>query len=207
FAVDANTTHDNREAQIVVKSRTLPIVSDTLTIHQVQKNALILSNGNITMTEKGGAIDVELRTNIEYDILMPTGATWLTKVDSRALTTYHHLFQVAAYTGTDSRSAQVIFKDKKSQLADTLTVLQGQKGTLIISPRTQNLDETAHTVNVELQRNIQYDIVMPENVTWVRQISSRALVTEKLSFAVDANTTHDNREAQIVVKSRTLPIV
>ncbi|MEG0468141.1 MAG: BACON domain-containing carbohydrate-binding protein, partial [Mucinivorans sp.] len=125
FVADENTSYSNRTMKVIFTDKNSKL-ADTLIVNQAQKDALILSQKTVDVNSQGGAVDVELRSNIEYDILMPTGATWLTKVDSRALTTYHHLFQVAAYTGTNSRSAQVIFKDKKSQLADTLTVLQGK---------------------------------------------------------------------------------
>ena len=194
-----NDSYEDREAYITVK---MGEISKQLVVTQKRKNALILSKREYSIDEKALVIDVELKANIEYDILVPSQATWISRLDSKGLNTYTHKFSIAANTGSNSRSAKIIFKDKNSTLSDTLSIYQGDSNCLLLSQKQFNLDENSHIINVEVRHNVAYDILMPNGLAWIRQNTTKALTVDKLQFIVDSNPYYDSREAKIIINAK-----
>ena len=81
----------------------------------------------------GGTITLEYLTNTECEFVLSEDAkSWITPVESRALSLYKASYQIAENTGNENRRATVTIKSKNSNLAVEYVVLQGKPGTYAI---------------------------------------------------------------------------
>lgn len=200
FLASANDTYDSREA-LVVFSSTTTNVSDTLSIRQAVRTGLIVTERQKYLDAAGGTFDVELQSNVEYNIVMPTGVAWLKRVDTKAMETYKHTFSVEENKTYDDRSANVIFRSKDGTLADTLFVTQRQVNALILTQNSYSLDDESHDITVKIKSNITYSVTIEEGVNWVTEVNTKALTEYTHTFHVSANPEHAVRQATVYFKS------
>ena len=196
-AAEPNTAYSQRSTQIIITAATL---SSTVAITQAQTDALILTQKIFNLPSTPGNVSAELKSNISYDVIIPTDANWVTKVKSKALSTSLHEFAVVANDTYDKRVARIIFKDKNSTLSDTLTINQAQKDALILTQKIFNVPSSASSISVELRSNISYTILLPPTVSWVNKVNTKALTTYLHQFIIGANETYDSRSAKIIFK-------
>ncbi|MEA5005772.1 MAG: BACON domain-containing carbohydrate-binding protein [Rikenellaceae bacterium] len=201
FAVSANSTYDQRSMRIIFKDKNSSL-SDTLVINQAQKNGLILTDNKISIEAAGGIIDVELKSNVSYDIILPAGIGWFTQLNTKGLTTYNYQFNVAANTTYDQRSTMVIFKDKNSTLADTLTVNQAQMRTLVLSNKSQTMTDTGGTFSVQLSSSVSYETTIAEGALWITDITTKSVNSYTHEFSVSQNNTLEERIGKIIFKDK-----
>ncbi len=194
-----NTSNTERSATILVTAGSL---SGTVVITQKQNNALILTKKTENLDNSARTINVELKSNIEYDIVMPTGVNWITNVKSKAFNTFSHEFLIAQNTSYDNRSAIVIFKDKNSLLADTLTINQAKTSALILTNRTENVSSQGGTLSVELKSNISYNIVIPSQYDWISLTPTKGLSTYTHQIYVSQNTQFDSRTGIVIFRDK-----
>lgn len=110
--VKANDAYESRTATIRVydpKGST----SETITIIQKQKDALLLDNSTYEFDENGGTFTVNVNTNVNYQIKI--NDNWVTEVSapaSRGLVASSHSFKVAKMSDGASRETRIQFTDK-----------------------------------------------------------------------------------------------
>ena len=97
---------------------------DTVTVFQTQKDALILAQNTYSVTHNATSIDVELRTNVEYQVQIPSEAGWIKQSQTRAMRSDILQFSVDENEGYTPRTASIVIKDKNSSLTDILTIRQ-----------------------------------------------------------------------------------
>ena len=208
YEVDANSSYNSREAKIVVTD-TKNNKSETITITQTQKDALVLAKDSYVVNSEGDQIEIEVGHNIDFDIEIAND--WITKVDTRAFVTETVVFNIAKHTGHDSREGTIIFKSKDGKLSQTVKVYQAQEDALIISKKDIVVSDEGGTISFELHTNVDFKVSDPD-VDWLRAVTTRGLTTHTLHYEVDANSSYNSREAKIVVtdtknnKSETITI-
>lgn len=198
FIVSKNSSEENREGIVVFSSGSL---RDTVYVYQTPRNSLILTTRNKNIDESSQNFDVELRTNVDYDINFLDG-TWLTQVQSKANRVDRITLTARENTTYNNRTMRVVFKDRNSSTADTLTVTQAQKNALIISQKTFTLSRAGGIIDLELRANVIYDIIMPKNATWLTRIQTKGLNTYFHQFSVSQYNGTENRQAQVIFKDR-----
>lgn len=201
FSVKKNDNYDDRTAVITFKDATSGI-SESVTVHQAQKGAIILSKNSVQVPDEGGSIEVELKSSLEYSINILSGSEWVKRTDTKALNTYKHSFSVAANDTYDSREARVAFNSKTTNVSDTLTIRQAHRRGLIVTERQKHLDAAGGTFDVELQSNVDYNIIMPAGVSWLKRLDTKGLETYNHTFSVEENKTYDDRSTSVIFKSK-----
>ncbi|MFA5848800.1 MAG: BACON domain-containing carbohydrate-binding protein [Bacteroidales bacterium] len=194
-----NTSNADRSTTITVIAGTL---SGSVAVSQKQNDALILTKKTENLDNSARTISVELKSNITYDIIMPAGVTWITKVASKSFDTYNHEFAIAKNTAYDSRSAKIIFKDKSSTLADTLTINQSQLNAIILTSKIVNMPTAGGNIDVELRTNVLYDFQILGDDSWVSHLGTKGLSTYTHQFFIARNSTFDNRTSKVVFKEK-----
>lgn len=124
---DINDTYDDRSVKIVLTAggKNTPI-----TITQRKKGALILTNPSYrNISYAGQTIDVELKTNLDYEIKPKD--TWVEVVKTKGLSTYGLQFYIYENKEYGTRNTEVVIKDKASNIADTLKIEQLGSGIVI----------------------------------------------------------------------------
>ncbi|MDE5612253.1 MAG: BACON domain-containing protein, partial [Odoribacter sp.] len=110
FTILENEDYDKREGYIIFKGNTL---KDTVYIYQAQKNELVLNQSTYSVLAAGAEITVELRTNIDYEVRIPgDAASWISQISTKAIREDRLKFQIAANTGDEGRTAQIVIQDK-----------------------------------------------------------------------------------------------
>ena len=200
FKVAENEGEDSRSAEIVFVNKESEL-SETITISQDCKSLLAIAQDEYNVDDAGETISVAIRNNVEYAIQMPD-VDWITEATaSRSVSTDTLKFVIAANEEYDSRSAEIIFFDKNSDLKDTLKVTQAQKDAIVISQKTFDINAEGETIEVKLSANVDFEITMPD-VDWVKQVSSRALKEHTLYFEVAKNESKEKRKAEIILKDK-----
>ena len=196
FSVSSGSFDENRQGTIIFNSENL---NDTVYVYQARKDGLILTQRTKNINASAQSFDVELRSNIEYEVIIQ-GGDWLRRVETRAMRVDRVSFSADENTGYDNRTLNVIFKDKNSALADTLTVTQAQKNALILSEKRYTVGPESSIINVELQSNTDYNVVMPENAGWITELKTKGLETYNHKFNIAAYEGQAKRSAFVLFR-------
>ena len=203
FEISANPTTEKREGIIVIKDNSSSL-ADTIHVYQAQKDELILTQDTYNVSSEGENINVELRSNVDYEVIIPEDVKdWVTRITGRSSRVDNLIFNIAANPTYDNRSAKVIIKDKNSELADTLNINQTQVNAIILTQEKYEIPSEGQNIKIEVKSNIKYDIIIPDNAReWIKQIQSRALITNIINLSISENTSYEQRAAEIVVKDK-----
>ena len=131
FVVAENEALDQRSGYIVFFGGYG--LEDTVYVYQAQKDQLVFIKNTYVISRESRELTVELKTNVEYDVVIPNDvASWIHLITTRASRTDRLNFQIDGNPGIDMRTANVVVKDKNSNLSDTIKFIQnGEKATYI----------------------------------------------------------------------------
>lgn len=199
--MEANDSYDDRNAYIRIEAGT---ASKVFTVTQKKKDALILTQDKIEMDAGGGEFSIRLQTNNSYTVKIPEeSATWISRVNgakTRALETKTEKFEVKGGTDEGRRQGMIVFES--ADLNDTVYVFQAQKDVLILSENEAYVSNEQSKIEVDVRTNLEYDVLIPSDVTWIKQVMTRVLRVDKLTLSISANESYDGRSAQVVVKDK-----
>lgn len=103
-----NTTYESRTASVSIKAGN---ASKTIKVEQVQKDAIVLAANSYEVSQQGGALDFDVLANTTFEVVIPDScASWITRVESRALSTTRLYFDIAPHTGKGSRKGAIVIK-------------------------------------------------------------------------------------------------
>ena len=194
FEIALNEEAEKREGEITFKSGDKV---ETVKVYQAGGAIILLSQNEFTVSDAGETISVDVKSNVEYGVQMPD-VDWITdEASSRGMSSHTLKYVISANEGYDSRSAEIIFYDKNSDLKDTLKVVQAQKDAIVISQKAYEVKAEGETIEVKLAANVDFEIAMPE-VDWISQTESRALTEHILYFKVKENEGEEERSAEII---------
>ncbi|MDE5612379.1 MAG: hypothetical protein K2I90_10230, partial [Odoribacter sp.] len=164
FTIAANEEAEKREGHIVISGNEL---KDTVYVYQTEGRRLILDKDSCTLSAWEQELTVELRTNVDYEIVIPdTVSDWVSyQPESRALRTDKLQLLIGENEQPEERRAVVIVKDKNSELADTLHIRQQVKE----EESDQGFSGTSYTL--EYQANSTNTIWFTVSVSWKATIS------------------------------------
>ena len=202
FTILENKEYEKREGYIVFNGNSL---KDTVHIYQTAARILILSKDTYNISSAKKSIEVELKSNVDYSISIPSSAShWIKLLETKAIRTDKIYFEIEENTTYDNRSAQVFIKDKNSSLCDTLYINQLQQNALILSQKQYEVLAGGEQISIEVQSNIDYEIIIPKTVQeWIEQMpQSKAFTKSMINLEIKPNTTYDVRSAQVFIKDK-----
>ena len=203
FTILENKEYEKREGYIVFNGNSL---KDTVHIYQTaDPRTLILSKDTYNISSAKESIEVELKSNVDYSISIPSSAShWIKLLETKAIRTDKIYFEIEENTTYDNRSAQVFIKDKNSSLCDTLYINQLQQNALILSQKQYEVLAGGEQISIEVQSNIDYEIIIPKTVQeWIEQMpQSKAFTKSMINLEIKPNTTYDVRSAQVFIKDK-----
>ena len=129
ISVKENTEMESRRGTIIISAGNL---TETVTVEQIgQAPAIIVSSEIFTVEAEGGEIDLEITSNIEYEIIIPSDVDWLHQIESgtRAMVTHTFKFKVDWNTDETERRGEILIKQTNGNLQKKVQVIQkGQTG-------------------------------------------------------------------------------
>lgn len=198
FDIAINEDAEKREGEIIFKSGDK---LETVKVYQAGGALIMLTQNELNVSDAGETISVEIKSNVEFGVQMPE-VDWITdEASSRGMSSHTLKYVVAPNEGYDSRTAEIVFYDKNSDLKDTLKVIQTQKDAIVISQKTYDVKAEGETIEVKLSANVDFEVTMPE-VDWITQVESRGLKEHTLYFKVAENIGDDSRSANIVFMNK-----
>lgn len=201
LSVASSEEYDKRTADILIKGGSLV---ETITINQTGTQILTLDKKEYNISDKGGVVYVETKSNFEYEVILP-GADWLKMDKTKSVSTSKVSFTVEANETYDSRQAVIIFKDNNSNLEKSLTINQSQKNAIVLSKNDYLFENEGGIIDVEVSSNIDYTTKIEGN--WITQVSTRSLTTKSLSFSVNKIPFEEKeRTGKIIFENQELGI-
>ena len=123
--VAENESYDSRSAKIRVYDRNSSLSEDVI-VNQSPQNALIIDKKEYEFDENGGAFNVEINSNVDYNISI--NCNWIseTTAKTRGLLSSNHSFEVSAITGNSDRNGIITFSDPTTGLSEEILVKQNR---------------------------------------------------------------------------------
>ena len=121
ISIDKNNSFDPRSSVVTF---TAEDITKAIKIQQGPKPGMILpqSSSHFDVVAEGRTIDVEVQTNVDYDIIIDSD--WVKLVDSKALPSHHHSFQIVENGTRGKRTAKVDFINKTEGFDATVEIVQ-----------------------------------------------------------------------------------
>ena len=197
FQVAENPDVSVRQAVITLRGNDL---REEVTVYQAgSEPAILLSQKEYTVPSDGETIQVELKSNTSYKVVMPD-APWITETSTRAFSAYTHYFTVAVNESYDARTDEIYFVDEENGLQEKLIVTQAQKDAIVIAEDEYTMDAEGGRLEFTVNANVDFKIDI--DADWIRQIvATRGLVEHALIFEVDGNNADESRKAIITLKA------
>lgn len=195
FLVESNPNTTKRDGSIEIIGSNGK--TETVNIYQAQKDELVLSKSEETVPAKGGEVRVQLRSNVDYEVIMPENTDWVEQVQSDKADEL--VFNVKPNDKTEDREADITVKDKNSDLSQTFTIKQ-IVGSIILEDSYFEVDAKGGSVEVNLSTDIDFEVIIPENINWVTRIETKSLEKRTFNLNVLPNSQTEERETEITVK-------
>jgi len=205
FNISKNESYDNREGKIVVKQKNGSLY-ETVTVKQGQTNGLFLTTSEYAVSNSEHDITVEVKANVEFAV--NSEADWITYVETKGLKTSNISLKVAKNETYDKRVGTVKVKQTNGSLEGIITITQDENLGLFVSPEEVSISKDAQEVEVEVQANVEYDIIVPEEakgmITSVKTEGgeTKALFGKKVRFGISENSNYEGREASVTFKQK-----
>ena len=181
FSIEENPSNNDREGLITVKALEGNVKDQVISIIQAGKDALIVKDASFDMPYGGGAVEVKVDANVEFDV--KTDSEWIHYVQTKAMSSSTVCLSVDENPTYDAREGKVVIGQKGGSLSHTLTIKQA--GRIAVSSVELNIA----SLNLALgESETLIAIVRPDNasdlaVSWesdhpeVATVNGQGLVT------------------------------
>lgn len=201
LSIEANKTYDDRTGTILVK-QTNGDLSGTITINQKQIDGIFVTPTDVVIDNAEHSVELEVKNNVSYDVVIPDDAKeWISIKNNsatKALADNKVTLAIAQNASFDNREASVTIKQTDGPLAETVKIKQSQTDGLFITTPEYNLSNESHTLSVEVQANVSFEVT-PE-AEWIHFVQTKALDSSTITLTIDANETYDSRTGKVSVK-------
>lgn len=198
--VSANETYDAREGEVIVKQKNGDLTG-TITVKQEQNYGLILSQTSFDLGNDSQTIDVEVKYNVDFDVIIPSGCKdWIKQVSTKGLNSRTYTFNIAKNETYDAREGSITFKQKNGALSGTVSVKQSQNNGLFVTKSDYEINNESQTVNVEVKANIDFEVKSESD--WVKVVETKGLKTSTIVLSIEENDGYDAREGKVSVTQK-----
>lgn len=203
LSVEANESYDNRNGTVLVK-QTNGNLSGTVTISQKQTNGMFVSPTAFDITDEEQTIEIGVKNNVSFDIVIPEAAKeWVSvksNTQTKALAEDIVVLSIAQNKTYDDRETSVTIKEKDGSLSETVTIIQRQNNELSVTTSDYEVSCKSQTIDVEVSANVEFEVT--PDVDWIKHISTKALSSSTLSLSIEANNTYNDRTGKVSIKQK-----
>ena len=159
-----------------------------------------------TFTRDGGSQSFSFTCNRDWNV--SSTESWVTLSPSSGAAADGEIIvkiTCAPNTTYDARTATVTVK--LDELSESITITQDTGIGLIVSPTTFELTNASQDIEIEVKKNIQYNIAIDDaGIDWIKVGGTKALSTDKVTFHIAQNTDYSVREGRITFKQIDGPL-
>lgn len=199
FTIDENGGEDAREGVITVKNGE---TKQEIKIKQAAKPVFEITQKEFMAESAGKTIEVEIKSNITYQIQLPEDVDWITQTKTRAATSGTERFTIAANESYDSRKAEIVFFNKDYNIIERIFVTQMQKDAIVVAKDKYIVGSKGGEFNLTVSTNVE--ITTAASVDWIVTATTRGLQDKVLKFIIGENGTDEMRQGVITLSSGDL---
>lgn len=195
FKVTPNEGEEMREAVITLESGS---VKQTIKVQQfgkMEEPFIDLSLQEYKVGNAGGTFQIDVRTNIEYQVIIPD-ESWIIETAYDGIT---HFFEVLLNDTYDARTAEIRFVNTEKGIEKTVTVTQEALYDILIEQSSYEIGAEGGVLDLPLQANMDFEVKTSEK--WITQVNARGLTEQVLHFNVEENLQSNERTAVITISS------
>lgn len=198
FKVAENDDTERREGTITIKSGEF---NEVVTIYQTGcEPSIVISKSEYVVSSNSETIAVEVKSNVDVAVEIPSDVDWISENTSRATSTNTYRFDIAANEGYDQRIAEIKFTNKENNLSEVVTIVQSQRDAIVLAKSEYEFGVNGGNLDFEIQTNVDITVKISDNAkNWIQQVESRGLEAKKLFFNVYSYSGQEDREGTITL--------
>lgn len=199
IAVKENETYDERAAVIALQCED---IKRTIVVTQKQKDALLLSPGRVELPQTGGDFSIEVRTNVDFTLSIPSDASqWLHRAETKGLD--YNKITILADPNAEIKPRQAIIVVSSSIGNEEVNVYQvGEEPALVISARNVEVPTVGGDFEVQITSNMDVETeILPATCDWVEEVKTKVLSTNTYYYVVAPNETGEARKMSLVFRN------
>ena len=192
--VTENTFYDERNAILTLK---VGEIEKRIKITQKQQDALLVSSNIFELDKSNHIIDVEVKSNIEYEVIIPPAyQSWIVQNNkSRSLSSNILSFTVQYSWEYDKREGEIIIRGNDK--SETIHIYQTGEGMLLTSAKYL-VSDSEEMITVRVKSNFDFKVKLPA-VDWIQEAShTRGISSHTLYYTIKQNTTDKIRCASLL---------
>lgn len=201
FSVESNPNTTKRDGSIEIIGSNG--ATETVNIYQAQKDELVLSKSEETVPARGGEVRVQLRSNVDYEVIIPEDADWVEQIQSDKADEL--IFNVKPNDKTEEREVGITVKDKNSDLSQTFTIKQ-IVGSIILEESYFEVGAKGGMIELNLSTDIDVEVVIPDNIDWITVVQTKSLEAKTISLDIEPNDKEEERKAVITIQDINSPL-
>ncbi len=204
-SVKANETYDSRTATITLADK----VNNTLrafTVTQAQTNSIIFDQSSFDVPMEGGNVEVKLKSNVKYEVVIPSDCDWLSiapeAAKSRALEESTFTLVAKENTSYKERTAIITVTSKDTGISSKITVRQPFNPVFKADNNVFEVAMEGGIVTINMESNVTYDVVIPDDCKWVTRTkasNTKATTTSAVTLSVAENKSYKERNVVITI--------
>ena len=135
----------------------------------IEEGVLTVTEDTFPVDEFGATVVIPVSTNVEYDVVIPAEATWVTMPPkTKAIRNENIVLLAAANDSANERNAIVAIKSQDGAVNATVTLVQsgltGAEAYFKVNTADINVESTATTATLKVEANVPWTITVPEGV-------------------------------------------
>ena len=191
-----NKGYDDRNVTLTL---TVGNIKKTIVVTQKQKKAILLTANKFELDNKGGKINLEVKTNINYTVTInETDKKWIKQVgnNTRALSSSTLTFDISPNEEYEKREGVIYITN--GELTETVHVYQASGGVVMLTKNEYFISDKKQTIAVDIKSNFNFEVKMP-NVDWISIApSTKSMSSHTLYYIISPNEEYDSRESEII---------
>ena len=195
FDVAPNEGEEMREAAITLESGSATQIIKVQQFGKTEEPFIELSLQEYKAGNAGGTFQIDVRTNIKYQVMMPD-ESWIIETMYDGST---HFFEVLLNDTYDARTAEIRFVNTEKGIEKTVTVTQEALYDILIEQSSYEIGAEGGVLDLPLQANMDFEVKTSEK--WITQVNARGLTEQVLHFNVEENLQSNERTAVITISS------
>ena len=200
FSISKNDSYGAREGNITFKQKDGPL-SGTVSVSQSQNDGLFVTTPQYELSNEHHTLTVEVKANVSFEAASQND--WITIVETKGLQTSQIILDIQANDAYDSREGVVSVRQVNGSLSGTITVKQSGKNGIVLSQTEIEIDNAAQTVDVIVESNVDYDILIPDDAkSWISLVNTKSMDKKTCTFSIAKNETYANRTGSITFKQK-----
>ena len=200
--VAANEEYDDRVGTVEVKQKNGDL-NGIITIHQEENYGILVSQSEYSISNEAQTIEVEVKYNVEYDVVIPSGCKdWISVVSTKGLSSRNYTISIAKNETYDNREGSITFKQKNGSLSGTIKIYQSQTDGIIAEKKEYVVSAEEQQLSIKVASNVEYEVVIDDGCKeWLKQIQTKGLTEETLLFQVEKNAGGD-RNGKVIFRNK-----